>query len=226
MGNTKYTVASNRRQKFISRRVSGNDGSMKHVLMALLCILAIWKGFFSGHGKVTLEPGVAVTEAPYQRELDSALKFQHGVHHITALAEFRLHAKVLSRADYSMDAGSDLVPVDLALGWQNMSDERVLQDIEISQSGRFYWWRTQTFPIPRHEIETESANMHLIPADESVEKAIKRVKQGAIIAIEGYLVNAERPDGGHWESSLSREDSGRGACELVWVKSFQIVKGS
>ena len=130
MGNTKYTVASNRRQNFISRRVSGNDDSMKHVLMALLCILAIWKGFFSGHGKVTLGAGVAVTEAPYQRELDSALKFQHGVHHITALAEFRLHAKVLSRADYSMDAGSDLVPVDLALGWQNMSDERVLQDIE------------------------------------------------------------------------------------------------
>jgi hypothetical protein len=197
---------------------------MRHPFIILLCILAVWKGFSSLHSKVTLGPGVAVAEAPFQRALDIPLQFRQGDFHITAVAEFRLHAKVLSREDYSMDEESKLVAVDLALGWQNMSDERVLQDIEISQSGRFYWWRTQTFPIPRHEIETESANMHLIPADESVAKAIQRVKPGSIIALDGYLVNVDRPDGWRWESSLSREDTGRGACELVWVKSFQVVK--
>ncbi len=197
---------------------------MRHPFIILLCLLAIWKGFSSLHSKVTLGPGVTVAEAPYQHALGTPLEFQHGDYHVTALAGFRLHAKVLSREDYSLDEESKLVPVDLALGWQNMSDERILQGIDISQSGRFYWWRTQTFPIPREEIETESANMHLIPADEAVEKAIKRVEPGTIIALDGYLVNVDRPDGWRWESSLSREDTGKGACELVWVKAFQVVK--
>ena len=41
-----------------------------------------------------------------------------------------------------MDRESDLAPVDLALGWGRMSDEAILKDIQISQSGRFYFWHT------------------------------------------------------------------------------------
>ena len=61
-----------------------------------------------------------------------------------------------------------------------MSDERVLENIKISQSGRFYHWRVDAFPIPRREIETHSANMHLIPANDFVEKAIGKIRQGGL----------------------------------------------
>ena len=48
-----------------------------------------------------------------------------------------------------------------------MSDqEAVLQSIDISQSGRWYLvWTTRDFPIPRRAIETQSANMHMVPAN-------------------------------------------------------------
>jgi hypothetical protein len=30
-------------------------------------------------------------------------------------------------------------------------------------------------------------------------------------------VRLDGEDGSHWQSSLTREDSGGGACELLWV---------
>jgi len=38
----------------------------------------------------------------------------------------------------------------------------------------------------------------------------------------GYLISIRGEDGWHWRSSLSRTDSGDGACEVVWVDSLAI----
>ncbi|MCK4994330.1 MAG: hypothetical protein KAS13_04695 [Candidatus Omnitrophica bacterium] len=54
-----------------------------------------------------------------------------------------------------------------------MSDETVLKTIKIWQKNRGYWWRTREFPIPHREIEMHSANMHIIPADETVKEVLK-----------------------------------------------------
>jgi len=142
---------------------------------------------------------------------------------IKALAKFSLSARVLSRADYGWDAGASLVPVDLALGWGRMSDSAVLDKIEISQSGRFYFWHVSEFPIPENEIIESSANMHLIPADASTQRAIERTRIGDVVTFDGYLVEANGPNGYKWTSSLTRSDSGAGACELVWVEHFDIA---
>ena len=121
-----------------------------------------------------------------------------------------------------MDREADLSPSDLALGWGRMSDEEVLSSIDITQSGRWYRWQTATFPIPQREIETSSANMHMIPKDDEVKKILSRVREGDIVSIHGYLVQVMSSDGWHWVSSLSRDDTGNGACELVFVESMQI----
>ena len=129
---------------------------------------------------------------------------------------------MLSRADYSIDAGSDLVPTDLALGWQRMSDTAVIEQLDIEQSARFYTYRWQgNPPIPADEIIRSSANMHLIPADEDVRRDLDKVRQGSLIHLRGHLVYAERSDGFHWRSSLTREDTGGGACELVLVEAIE-----
>ena len=104
-----------------------------------------------------------------------------------------------------------------------MSDTTVLQRISISQRGRFYYWSTADFPIPRREIETSSANMHMIPADDRVEAALKSVRPGQIVTVRGYLVEARAPDGWRWRSSMTREDTGAGACELIWVESVSMI---
>ena len=130
---------------------------------------------------------------------------------------------MLGTEHYRLDREARLSPVDLALGWGRMSDTAVLERIRITQSGRFYYWSTDDFPIPRREIETSSANMHMIPADERVEAALKAIRKGQTVIVRGYLVEARGADGWRWRSSLTREDTGAGACELVWVESVSTI---
>jgi hypothetical protein len=136
---------------------------------------------------------------------------------LTPLASYTIEARVLSRENYSMGTEADLSPTDLALGWGPMSDETVLDKIEISQGNRFFFWRVQEFPIPQHEIEVHAANTHIVPASDLVKRQLSSVKKGQIVKIKGYLIEAKRPDGWHWTSSLTREDTGNGACEVLYA---------
>lgn len=168
-------------------------------------------------------PGVIVATAPEQIPVTApAPPFQKERYTMTALARFTLTARVLGVERYRFDHAADLAPVDLALGWGPMSDSAVLSRIRITQGGRFYHWRADSFPIPRREIEVNSANMHLIPATPDVEKALKRVRRGSIVELSGYLVEARAGDGWRWMSSMTREDTGAGACELIWVEKLAV----
>lgn len=140
---------------------------------------------------------------------------------IEPLADFSLKARVLGAEHYRFGRESEISPVDLALGWGRMSDPTVLSRIDIRQSNRFYFWHVQEFPIPREEIERHSANMHMIPADASVARQLDRIRPGQVVTLQGYLVEIRAADGWHWRSSLSRDDTGNGACELVWVRSIE-----
>ncbi len=196
---------------------------MKKIIFWLLILVACWS-IYNRTGQVQLGPGVMAPEAPQQTSISTPVSHRVNKYEITELAQFEIKAKVLAKKDYQFDRGADISPTDLALGWGNMSDERVLENIKISQSGRFYHWRVDAFPIPRREIETHSANMHLIPANDFVEKAIGKIRQGDIVRITGSLVNVTSNNGDwRWSSSLTRDDTGNGACELIWVKNLSIV---
>lgn len=163
---------------------------MKNLLLLLFVIAACWK-LFASDMPVVLEAGVMVTDAPKQTTIERVQHFEFKSYQITPLASFVIKAKILSINTYLLGRESDLSPIDLVLGWKNMSDEAVLNKIVITQSSRWYHWQVQDFPIPRSEIETQSANMHLIPATKAVESMIKQAKQGQIIEIQGYLVRVD-----------------------------------
>jgi hypothetical protein len=197
--------------------------NVRTLLIALIALLALatWR---HAHRPIAHEPGVLVAEVPLQQGLNAGIALlRKGDYSIRPLAKFSLSARVLSRADYSWDTESALAPIDLALGWQRMSDSAVLAKMDISQSGRFYFWRVREFPIPEQEIIESSANMHLIPADKTVLHDIERTRAGDVVTFDGYLVEADGPNGYKWVSSLTRSDSGAGACELVWVENFVIA---
>lgn len=190
-------------------------------LLAAFALLALCH---RGHPPILHLPGELVTEVPLQEPLDSApSELRKGDITIKPLAKFSLSARVLSRADYRWDTSAQISPTDLALGWQRMSDSSILAQMEISQSGRFYYWQAKEYPIPPREIIESSANMHLIPADPAVAREISKTRIGDVVSFDGYLVQANWPDGGKWTSSLTRSDSGNGACELIWVEHFGIA---
>lgn len=195
--------------------------SLRTLIIVSLVVIVVWQ--CRAAEIVELGPGVQVAEAPQQRLLKDAEPFDFNDYRLTPLADFSLQAKVLSREDYWLDRESELAPFDLALGWQQMSDEAVLAQIDIKQSGRWYRWRVEHFPIPRRAIETQSANMHIVPSEQVVADMLELVKPGQVISLKGQLIRAESYDGWVWQSSLTREDTGASACELLYVTDVAII---
>lgn len=169
--------------------------------------------------------GVLAADAPQQIDLAHGQPFAVKDFQITPLADFELTARVLSRADYRFDPAAALSPTDLALGWGRMSDSAVLDQLQIEQSSRWYTyrWGKDGPPIPPDEIIRSSSNMHMIPADQTVAATLRRVRPGDLVHLRGELIQAKRSDGDVWRSSLSRTDTGDGACEVVWVQSLDVL---
>lgn len=185
------------------------------LVLALLLLAVAWYRF----QPVKFKDGPVAPDFPRQRMLESP-SFEHMGYTVTPVASFELEALVLGAKHYNWGRTGRLVPVDLALGWGPMSDGKVVRKIGIHQYNRFYHWWTRDSIIQRREIEINSANMHLIPAREDVAREMKKAKRGQVVSIEGLLVNVSGADGWRWNTSLTREDIGWGACELIWVENF------
>ena len=191
-------------------------------LLALIALIS-WGAYSHWQQRPVLRgPGIIAPALPEQRAATTSQALTLNGYQIVPLADFSIEARVLSTKHYNLGREADLAPVDLALGWGRMSDETVLARIDISQSGRFYFWRTDDFPIPREEIETHSANMHMVPADALIQRQLEQVRPGQVVTISGQLIEAQASDGWRWRSSMTREDTGNGACELVLVKSLSV----
>jgi len=193
----------------------------KLLFITVLVIAALWQ---HDQNRVTEQAdGVVAATDPIQLNLSDAQAFNHEGYSFTPLANISLEARVLSRKQYSLGREGKLSPLDLALGWGPMSDNQVLDMIDISQGNRFYYWHVEQFPIPQKEITRHSSNMHMIPSNEQVADQLAAIRKGDVVAITGQLVMIKAEDGWRWQSSLSRTDTGKGACELVWVKAVSIL---
>jgi hypothetical protein len=205
-------------------------------LLGVLCAIGWWYSPLSprvpkpapviagGTPRCPMPARVSRGAAPLQTDAPgSLLPFQLQAATLRPLAGFSIDARVLSREDYSMGREATLSPTDLALGWRGMADDAVLSRLDISQSGRWYQYRWQDQPpLPLDEIIRSSANMHMIPFDEATAAALRDVRKGDHVRIDGWLVEAAAPDGWHWRSSTTRDDSGSGACEVVYVCAITV----
>jgi hypothetical protein len=73
---------------------------------------------------------------------------------------------------------------------------------------------------------SHGSNNHIIPANENIRKAVdSKVRVHDKIVLDGYLVNVEGRNQGRrisMKSSLTRKDSNRGACEIIYVTGVQV----
>jgi hypothetical protein len=188
-------------------------------LAAAIALAGAWQAWSTRPIKHT--PGEVVRAEPVQKSLGSdAPRFRKHDAEIVARAKFEMEAVVIARERYRFDRMAKLAPVDLAFGWGPMSDAGVLGRLSITQGNRFYFWNTPEYPIPRRAIETHSANMHLIPSTDSIERKIDNARVGQVVRLSGYLVDVKGNDGWSLNTSLTRDDTGAGACEVIWVESF------
>jgi hypothetical protein len=196
----------------------------------LLALFGVWYLWDNTGAAPELSVPAALVQKIYTPPLQNEVKipgipFKKG--RLEFLASYEVTARVLSRTNYHFDAQSEISPTDFALGWGPMSMPNISKGISISQSGRWYHYSwSGTPPIDPEQIPLNSANTHIIPANDEVAKQIAHIKKNQFVTLQGYLIYyREEDDNGSWwdwRSSLSRSDTGDGSCEVMYVMAVTV----
>lgn len=176
---------------------------------------------------------VAGLPAPQQHAAQGEAYFEEAEYEVTVKykAAYDITALVVSTKKYSGSSLADrIAPKDLALAWGTVAEYNDRIDFHWSQSGRWYRWyvnsAAELSPVGgEREVSRQSANNHLIASTDSIKSDIAKIKAGDVVRITGYLVDlkGEKTDGTYytWNSSTSRDDTGDGACELIYVTGIE-----
>ncbi|MGE0492564.1 MAG: hypothetical protein AB7S38_25340 [Vulcanimicrobiota bacterium] len=169
-------------------------------------------------------PGSLQLDEPKQTNLKDGPTWEIDDYKLVGLATFELEALVILRATFGSGSGreADLSPLDLTLAWGPAADSAFLRKINFRHSGRFYYYDWKDPGVDGSLLGSHTANMHMIPADASVADQLMAVERDDIVTLKGHLVRVDGEDGWHWQSSMTRKDSGAGSCELVRVTTIGI----
>ena len=192
---------------------------MKSLYLSLFVGILVL-GYLLPEPSVERPPGVLVPEDPRQDTAGRRDPWAFKGYKLTPLASFDIRARVIFKEPYWSGREADLSPLDLTVGWGLMSDQTVIRQLRLSRARRSFWWMPQTSFTRDNikEIIRHSANIHLIPATDPLARDLKALRPGHIVTMGGTLVEATGADGWKWRSSLTRDDVGDGACELMWVE--------
>lgn len=137
---------------------------------------------------------------------------------ITALEPYNVRAKIVSAKTYP----DYWAPMDVFLAWGELLDHpSTKQTVVIQADRRGHWFPPKDSPA--YKRRDLACNTHLIATDDETRQEILSLRQNQTIYLRGTLVEAKFASGKTMRSSLSRTDDGGGACEVVLVKSLQIL---
>lgn len=192
-----------------------------YVLLILIIIMAFvnWNFYFASSEEEITKVPINVSDEPYQNILSDSQIIMMDRYEIIPLAEYKITARVLSKKHYADDI--KISPIDFALGWGDMGDLSYSENVQISQSGRWYFYRYFNSDVDRDNIRLHSSNHHIIPANKNITRTIYSVKEGEIVSLNGYLVEVKLNGNRVIKSSLSRDDQSSGACEVFYVESAE-----
>ncbi|MBQ7707431.1 MAG: hypothetical protein IJT72_06605 [Lachnospiraceae bacterium] len=202
--------------------------SNKPVFIFIGIILAVFF-IFKIHSQIGVRRAIAGIGDPIQEETTGYIEKNVGGYEVSIYPQYtyEIEALVVHTKNYpGLGLGNKLCPRDIALAWGKVAEYNKKINFHWKQSGRWVSWQVDSYDAIDaiggvNYVSSHCSNNHLIPADKSVRRKIKKIKKGDHIKITGYLVNidAENKRGKTfiWESSTSRDDTGDGACEVIYV---------
>lgn len=210
----------------------------RHGLKTILVVIGLVLGFMilSNYFKpkpivMGISSDLIITEqAPLQTPIESADTFEievsKGTFTLTPVARYSIAALVVSKKKYTTDWNSHLAPFDLALAWGDLALQDIDHQVKYEQYSRWYHFEVKPgSSLSIDYIYKHSANTHIIPSNINIHRAIEHIRKKDIVYLEGYLVNIKgtyKNRSYSWNSSTSRDDSGNGACEILFVNRVRI----
>jgi hypothetical protein len=188
----------------------------------------------------SLEPEVAI--APIQEELgneemsDFEFDWDEKKFWAKPLFTYDLYGLVVSRNTYGSiidptNSGSQGRARDLCTVNGSTATSGVYQQMQFHSQNYTCWASWGRNPEVSQKLfkGTDLENNHLVTDNPIFRRRINSVNRGDQIHIRGYLVTYGRwdNDGKKYtvrKSSLTRTDSGDGACETIFVTDFEVIK--
>ena len=181
-----------------------------------------------------VDPARAVAEPEQVAVVGEApITFEKKGHEVllTPRATYRITGYAVETSRHLLDEWDYVLPMDLALVWGPVADPDVLRRMKFHLSGRYVsWWHDGGGPMHRQEVlASHVANNHLVPASDDVAKELSRIRVGDLVTLRGKLVDVEIRDRAgkvvhRSRTSLSRDDTGSGACEQLWVEAVDVER--
>ena len=181
-----------------------------------------------------------VLKQPLQSQLirSKIIRFTRNdyAYELTPVYAYDISGLITSKLNYSIFTiykSEKIFSVDLCLIWGSNAASRIFKDqgVNFSQDCRFcwvHWCGKKEFNLQ------EFSNNHLLIVDPVLEKKIRGFHEGDQVRIWGELVNVKGKlfgRGGRydppeiiWKTSVSRSDSGAGACEVIYVEDAEVLK--
>ena len=202
------------------------------LLLVVLCLVA-GANWFLYEREISHSAGIQVAEDP--QVLSTVRKpwnDDKGLHY-RPLKQLVIKARLLSRNNISLGSWDHISPVDLGLGWQQMSDTRILDQLDCAQYNapiggtRFLachirngadildWSRAE-----HTKLWSQATHVHAIPATRQIEKILSQLRPGQILELDGQLVQVQDHEGHTLLTSSTI--LGDSSCEVMWVEAVRL----
>ncbi len=112
---------------------------------------------------------------------------------------------------------------DFCVVWGTSADSTLLKDMEFS-NGQFTCQYSGSHAVWDKFNHDQLSNNHLLALDDNIRKQIDKVNIGDQIRIKGWLSHYVNPLGSERGTSITRTDTGNGACETIFVNEIELLK--
>ena len=198
-------------------------------IMAIIAIVIYWSvtgADYQTDGGHPVDPSGEPIQVPVDSPESVPIVFRDGRADLTKVTKYDVSARICGRQKYSQPWQSYVAPYDLCLAWGDVGTKNLDAWLSFSQDMRWYHFRLKRdAPVSVPYVTDHTANTHLIYANDNLKKAVSRLKKNDVVRLRGYLVTLQGTYKGSkifWNSSLSRVDTGNGACELMYLESMKI----
>ncbi|MES2933806.1 MAG: hypothetical protein V4805_10005 [Pseudomonadota bacterium] len=199
----------------------------------LLLMLAVWR---SDALPPPLELHAALLEEPLQTSLQEApfdVVSNEVAYTVQPLFDYELTGLIVSKHnadswwDYiHREANDSLNITDLCVIWGNNARTGVYADFEFYNLQFTCNFQTNSHQAYAAFDQAAISNNHLLTADPRIAKLMRKVQVGDQIRFRGRLAEYSHNQGFAFKRGTStvRNDTGNGACETVYVDSFEVIK--
>lgn len=143
---------------------------------------------------------------------------------LTRVASYKISGRVVTvHRYYSSDIFDKISHIDLGLSWGTLARDDNNKKVTWWTDNRFLYYECSdnNWESQMGGLNSLFSNNHIIYSNEDVERQISSIKEGDFVTLTGYLVNitCNSNDGYVYEmkTSTSRNDTGDGACEILYV---------